>query len=247
MDEVLLMSILFYFIYSIAALLIGSFLTTAAFRIPINQPLFQKRLECPSCKTKLHPIDMIPIVSYSIFRGKCRYCQNKISLIYPFGESLTLLIFLLIPLYFKNSYELIIVYTFIMLMISTTLSDIKYQIIPDKMTYSGFFLIFFLRLFIHPLPIWHYLLGSLLGGGFLFIIAFITKGGVGGGDIKLFFVIGLVLGWQNTLLALLFSTTIGAVVSGMLLIIGVVKRKQMIPFGPFIFIGTILTYFLDNV
>ncbi|MFV9511065.1 prepilin peptidase [Tepidibacillus sp. LV47] len=240
------MNLLFWALYILLSLFIGSFLNVVALRIPKGKSIVYPPSHCPTCHHRLSVFDLIPILSYFGLRGKCRYCGAKISLIYPFGEFLTLVIFLLIPYFFGISKELYIAYPFAMVMIVVTLSDIRYQIIPDKITYPGILFFLVLRLFIHPLPYLHYLLGALIGGGLLLLIAIISRGGMGGGDIKLFFLIGLVLGWQNTLLALFLSTGIGAIIGGLLLLLRMIKRKQMIPFGPFIFIGTMITYFLGN-
>ncbi|MFT9487653.1 A24 family peptidase [Tepidibacillus infernus] len=240
------MNLLFWTIYILLTLFIGSFLNVVALRIPKNESIIYPPSHCPSCQHRLSVLDLIPVLSYIGLKGKCRYCRVKISPIYPLGELLTLVLFFLIQFSFGFSKELIIAYPFAMIMIAATLSDLKYQVIPNRITYFGIALFLILRFWIHPLSIWNYWIGAVLGGGLLLLIAILSRGGMGGGDIKLFFLIGLVLGWQNTLLALFLSTGIGAVIGGILMLLGVVKQKQLIPFGPFIFIGTMITYFLGN-
>ena len=240
------MNLLLIIIYILLSLFIGSFLNVVALRIPNKESIVYPPSHCPTCDHRLSALDLVPVLSYVGLKGKCRYCGDKISPIYPFGELLTLVVFLLIPYFFGFSKELIVAYPFAMIMIAVTLSDIRYQLIPDRITYPGMILLFVLRIFVHPLPIWQYLVGAVLGGGLLLLIAILSRGGMGGGDIKLFFLIGLVLGWQNTLLALFLSTGIGAVIGGLLILLRITKRKQMIPFGPFIFVGTMITYFLGN-
>jgi len=239
------MELLFWIIYVIVALMIGSILTKAAIRLPNNESIASK-CSCPKCKHQLSIMDKIPIISYIRLKGNCRYCGSGISLLYPFGEILTLSIFILIPLTFGFSKELIIAYPFSIIMITVTLSDLKYQIIPNKIVYPGIILILILRLFIHPLPLWNYLLSAVIFGGLLLLIAVISRGGMGGGDIKLFFLIGLVLGLQDTLLAFFISSFVGAIIGGGLLLFRKVKAKQLIPFGPFIFIGTIVAYLFGS-
>ncbi|OEF98058.1 prepilin peptidase [Vulcanibacillus modesticaldus] len=237
------MNLLFWIFYSILALFIGSFLNVVALRVPKKESIIFPPSHCPICQHRLSVLDLIPVLSYIGLKGKCRYCGTKISPIYPLGELLTLFIFLLLPYFVGYNTELVIGYPFVMLMIAVTLSDLKYQIIPNRLTYPGIVLLFVLRLWIHTEAIWSYLIGAFVGSGFLLLVAILSRGGMGGGDIKLFFFIGLALGWQNTLLALFLSMAIGAIFGGILLITGKVQRKQMIPFGPFIFIGTIITYF----
>lgn len=237
------MNLFFWALYILLSLFIGSFLNVVALRVSNKESIVYPPSHCPVCRHRLTVLDLIPVFSYIRLRGKCRYCGTKISPIYPFGELLTLIIFLLIPYFIGFSKELIIAYPFAVIMVAVTLSDLKYQLIPDRITYPGIIVLFVLRIWIHSEPIWSYFFGSLLGGGFLLLFAVLSRGGIGGGDIKLFFLIGLVLGWQDTIMALFLSIFIGALAGGILLLSGKVKRKQMIPFGPFIFIGTIITYF----
>lgn len=174
------------------------------------------------------------------------YGRPNSFLFYALGMLLTLIIFILIPLTFGFTKELLIAYPFSLIMITVTLTDLKYQIIPNKIVYPGIVLILLLRLFINPLPIWSYLLGGAIFGGLILLIAVISKGGMGGGDIKLFFLVGLALGVQNTLLAFFISSFAGAIVGGGLLLFRKVIAKQLIPFGPFIFVGAMIAYFFGD-
>jgi len=240
------MNLFFWTLYILLSLYIGSFLNVVALRVPKKESIVFPPSHCPVCQHRLSALDLIPVFSYLGLRGKCRYCGAKISPVYPFGELLTLVVFLLIPIKLGFTWEMIVAYPFAMLMIAVTLCDFKYQLIPDRLTYPGMVIFLFLRLWVHPLPIGSYLLGAFLGGGFLLLVAVLSRGGMGGGDIKLFFLIGLVLGWQDTVMALFLSIFSGAMVGIFLLLIGKVKRKQMIPFAPFIFVGTMVTYFYGS-
>jgi len=213
------MNLLFWVLYIILALFIGSLLNVVAIRIASGQSIVFPASFCINC---------------------------KISTIYLISELLTLSTFLLIPYYFRFSMELVIAYPFAMVMIVVALSDLQYKIIPNVITYPAIILFFLLRIFIHEYPLYIYLLAAFVVSVFLFILAILSRGGVGGGDIKLFFLIGLVLGWQNTLLALFLSATLGAVSGGILMLLRVVKAKQLIPYGPFIFIGSFIAYFWGN-
>ncbi|WP_339059938.1 prepilin peptidase [Tepidibacillus marianensis] len=245
------MNLVFWSTYILLSLFIGSFLNVVAIRIPKKESIVFPPSHCPTCNHKLSALDLFPIFSYLGLRGKCRYCGAKISPIYPFGEFLTLIIFLLIPYFFGFSKELYIAFPFAMVMIAVTLSDIRYHIIPDKITYPAILLFILLRLWIHPLPIWNYFFAAFLIFAILILLNVISekvfqKVGMGGGDLKLFFLIGLVLGWQNTLLALFLSSAVGSIIGILLIAFRVIQRRQMIPYGPFIFVGTMLAYFLGN-
>lgn len=240
------MDVFVWLIYIILALMIGSFLTLVAIRIPIGESIIKPNSYCPSCKHSLTQLDMIPIIGYIGLKGTCRYCNSRIPIIYPLGELLTVLVFIMIPIFVGFNKEMVIAYTFGLIMITITISDIKYRIIPDKITLPGIVLLFILRLFIHPMPFWNYLVGALVFGGLLLLFAILSRGGMGGGDIKLFFLIGLALGWQNTLLALFLASLTGTLVGGVLLLLGRIKQRQLVPFGPFIFIGAMISYFFGN-
>jgi len=214
--------------------------------VPNNESIVKPPSHCPNCGHQLNTIDLLPVFGYIIRRAKCKHCDERISSIYLFGELLTLLFFILIPIFIGFSIELIIAYPFAMLFVVVAISDLKYKIIPDKITYPGMVFFLLLRVFIHPLGFWDYIIGAFLGGGLLLLIAILSRGGIGGGDIKLFFLIGLVLGWQNTLLALFLATLVGTVVGGILILLGFVKRKQMVPFGPAIIIGAMAAYLFGN-
>lgn len=240
------MKILFWSIYIILSLFIGSFLNVVGLRIPKKESIVYPPSHCPSCDHRLKSLDLVPIFSYLFLKGKCRYCGRRISPIYPFGEFITFIALLLIPIVQPINLELIIAYLFTIILIIATISDLRYKIIPDQITYPTIIIFFVLRFWIHFLPTWHYLLGGLIGGGLLFLLSAASKGGMGGGDIKLFTLIGLVLGWQNTILALFISSLIGSIVGFSLMIIGKVKRKQFIPYGPFIAMGAYIAYFFGN-
>lgn len=240
------MEIFYWTLYIILALFIGSFLNVVALRVPNNESIFMPPSHCPTCKGRLNFIDLIPVFGFIICRGRCRYCDTKISPIYIFGELLTLLLFILIPIYMGFTIELIVAYLFAILMIIVTISDLKYKIIPDKFVYPGIIIFLLLRIFIHPLGFWDYIIGAFLGGGLLLLIAILSRGGIGGGDIKLFFLIGLVLGWQNTLLTLFLAALLGTIIGGVLMLLGFIKRKQLVPFGPFITVGAMVAYLFGN-
>ncbi|WP_419956427.1 prepilin peptidase [Neobacillus niacini] len=133
--------------------------------------------------------------------------------------------------------------TLISMFMIIIVSDINYMLIPDKILF-WFAGIFLLERIIWPLtPWWDSLLGAGTGFILLLIIALVSKGGMGGGDIKLYALIGFVLGFKLVLLSFFLSTLFGAVIGGVALLLKIVKRKQPIPFGPFIAAGTLTAYY----
>jgi leader peptidase (prepilin peptidase) / N-methyltransferase len=221
----------------------GSFLNVAGLRVPKKQSIVSPRSACTNCGHQLKPYELIPVISYLLQKGKCRGCQSRISPIYPFFELLTGILFATAPLVIGWSGELVVALTLISMFIIIVVSDIHYMIIPDKILiwFAGIFLLE--RIFIPLTPWWNSLLGALTGFVLLLVIALVSKGGMGMGDVKLYALLGAVLGFKLVLLSFFFSTLYGAVIGGLALLLKIVKRKQPIPFGPFIAAGTLTAYY----
>ncbi|MEH7249911.1 prepilin peptidase [Neobacillus niacini] len=221
----------------------GSFFNVVGLRIPMKKSIVKPRSKCTTCGHQLKTYELIPIISYLIQKGKCRGCQSRISPIYPVFELLTGILFATAPLVIGWSGEIVVTLTLISMFMIIIVSDINYMLIPDKILiwFAGIFL---LERIIWPLTSWW---DSILGAGtgffLLLIIAIVSKGGMGGGDIKLYALLGFVLGFKLVLLSFFLSTLFGAVIGGLALLFKVVKRKQPIPFGPFIAVGTITAYY----
>lgn len=235
-----MMVLITLFLYGLT---LGSFFNVVGLRIPVNQSIVKPRSACPTCGHQLKAYELIPIVSYLLQGGKCRGCKSRISPIYPIMELLTGILFAAAPVIVGWSGELVVALTLISLFIIITVSDIHYMIIPDKilLVFAGLFL--FERLFWPLTPWWDSLLGAAAGFALLLMIAFVSKGGMGGGDIKLFSLIGFVVGIKLLFLSFFLSTLYGAVFGILALLFRLVKRRQPIPFGPFIVAGTLTSYF----
>ncbi|MEW9053307.1 MAG: prepilin peptidase [Neobacillus sp.] len=234
------MSSLIAFVYG---LLLGSFFNVVGLRVPLKKSVVSPRSSCSTCGHQLKGYELIPLISYLLQKGKCRGCQSRISPIYPFFELLTGILFATAPLVIGWSGELVVALTLISMFIIITVSDIHYMIIPDKILiwFAGIFLLE--RIFIPLTPWWDSLLGAVTGFTLLLIIALVSKGGMGMGDVKLYALLGFVLGFKLVFLSFFFSTLFGAVIGGLALLFKIVKRKQPIPFGPFIAAGTLTAYY----
>lgn len=183
------------------------------------------------------------MLSYIILRGKCRVCTAKISPIYAVIELATGILFLYAFWKLGISYELLVAWTFISLLVIIVVTDLAYMLIPNKILLFFLPLLVILRLLSPLQPWWDSLLGAILGFSILLLIAIVSKGGMGGGDVKLFFLIGLVLGTINTLLTLFIAAFAGMIV-GKLIIMGSQQgEKTPIPFGPYIAVAAIIVYF----
>jgi leader peptidase (prepilin peptidase) / N-methyltransferase len=228
------------FIYGI---LLGSFFNVVGLRIPINESVISPRSACPKCKHTLTPLELIPVLSFLFQRGKCRQCKARISPLYPIMEFLTGVLFVVVPLILGWTNEIFVGWTLVSLFIIITVSDIKYMLIPDKILlfFAGIFLLE--RIFIPLSPWWDSLLGATIGFTLLLAISIVSKGGMGGGDIKLYALLGFILGTKLVLMSLFIATLLGALIGMIGIGLGLVERKKPIPFGPFIAVGTLIAYF----
>ncbi len=230
----------------LAGLILGSFYNVAGLRIPAKESIVMPRSACPSCGHTLAPLELVPVISYLVLKGNCRKCGKRISPLYPIIELMTGLLFAAAPLLLGWSMELIIAWALISLMVIIFVSDIMYMLIPNKILLFFTIVFLLLRIFIPLDPWWDPLAGGLAGFMIPFFIAVISKGGMGGGDIKLFALVGLAIGLKGVLLSFIFATLLGAIFGVAGLIAGLVKRGEPMPFGPFIAAGTISAYFFGQ-
>ena len=218
---------------------IGSFLNVCIFRLPAGTSIIKPSSQCPHCHHPIRFYDNIPIISFAVLGGRCRHCKAKISWRYPLVELITAFLSLLLFLKFGLSWNYLVFFVFTAVLIVITFIDLDHQIIPDILTLPGIPLFFLAAVFIVKLSWVEALLGLLIGGGVLFVIAFVyelitKREGMGGGDIKLLAMIGGFLGWKSLIFVLLFSSFSGALIGIAAMIIKKQDTKYAIPFGPFL-------------
>ena len=236
-----------YYFLIIYGLLLGSFYNVVGLRVPKNQSIVTPRSSCPRCHHTLTAVELIPVVSFLLQKGKCKKCGARISPLYPFVELMTGLLFLVSPMIVGWNGELVIALTLISLFMIIFVSDVTYMLIPDRI------LLFFLVLFIaervvYPLDPWYdSLVGGAVGFCLLLFIAYVSKGGMGGGDIKLFGLLGFVLGVKLVLLSFFLSTLIGTLDGIRRIGLGKYKKREPVPFGPSIIVGTLIAYFFGEL
>lgn len=237
------MVILYTTLFFIYGLIFGSFFNVVGLRVPKNESIVSPPSHCTICDRRLTIKDLVPVFSYVFLKGKCRGCDTKISWIYPTMELVTGSLFAFAFYKLGLSMELIVAILFISMLVIITVSDFAYMLIPDKvLLFFGVLLI--IARFLSPLePWWDSIFGAAGGFGILLLIAILSKGGMGGGDIKLFAVIGLVLGMLPTLLTLFLAAFIGAIVGVIHLRRSKQGRKTPVPFGPSIALAAIVVYF----
>lgn len=240
------MEIAYLIIFFILGLHMGSFYTVVGKRLPKNEDFIKTRSHCDNCNHNLKLIDMIPLISILLLKGKCRYCGKKIDTTSTYMELFSGVLYALAFYLFGFSYEFLIALGIISLLIILSVSDISYYIIPDEILIfaAGYFII------INTLKEGViYALGSILSGLILFLFMYLImvvgnfvfkKETLGGGDIKLMFVVGLVLNPFLGLITIFLSSFIALPIS---LIILYFKKKKIVPYGPFILISLMIIYF----
>ncbi len=240
---------LFYLFSFLFGLIIGSFLNCLIYRLE-NEQTLGGRSYCPNCKHQLAWFDLIPVVSYLMLLGKCRYCHKKISIQYPIVEIATGIAFLLIFTVVPSNilYLMLLWYVFASFTV-IFIFDIKYYIIPDRILFPAIIItLLYEILFTFPHFISNTLWAAVLASGFFLAIFLVSRGKwMGFGDVKLAILMGLILGFPNILSGLFLSFCIGSVVGVVLMISQKKGLKNEMPFAPFLIIGTFLALFFGNI
>lgn len=235
----------------ILGLLVGSFLNVVVRRLHSQESFVKGFSKCLFCQHRLPARDLVPVLSYLYLGGRCRYCRRPFSILYPLIELLTGLAFTLILVHILPSgnigdltgaliLKILVWWTLASFLIIVLLYDGKYYLILDKVLWPAAILALVANLFF-GYSVLNLFLGAVVGGGF-FLLQFLISGGrwIGGGDIHLGVLMGLILGWPQILTALFLSYLLGSVVSVFLLLLQIKKWPDKIPFGTFLSLGTLV-------
>jgi len=236
----------------IFGLFIGSFLNCVIYRLETNQNFLKGRSYCPHCKHTLSWMDLIPVFSFLRLRGKCRYCSKKISWHYPLVEILTGILFLLIFWIFSaqggpaSGWGFWILISCFLILIFVY--DLKHFIIPDKVLFPAIIISIIYHLSTnYRLLISSYFPSAFIASSFFLLIVLISRGKwMGLGDVKLAFLIGLLLGFPGTIVALFSAFLIGAIIGIGLMLMNKKTLKSEVPFGPFLITGIYIALFLGG-
>jgi leader peptidase (prepilin peptidase)/N-methyltransferase len=224
---------------------IGSFLNVVIYRLPQRKSLVHPGSHCPHCGNAIAFYDNIPLLSYVMLMGKCRHCRASISPRYPAVEAIVGLLALVLFMRYGFEPQFFIEFVLVSLLLSIAFIDLDTFLIPDVLSVTGVAL-GFATSFISPRLSWiDSLLGVLIGGGFLYLIAvgyqyLRHQDGLGGGDIKLLGMIGAFLGVPGVVLTALLASVVGAVVGLVVISRSGEGMKTMIPFGPFLSMGALI-------
>jgi prepilin signal peptidase PulO-like enzyme (type II secretory pathway) len=224
----------------------GSFLSVLTPRLHDDEKgILTGRSHCPNCKRTLRPLDLIPLLSYLLLRGRCRACKERISFWYPVTELVSGLFFATLYMQFQD-FSLFLWFTphFIVLLF-IFFYDLRYKEIHDYVLIPGIIYAGLANFFIGDLT--SGLIGAAVGFSFFGLQYLLSRGRwIGSGDLRIGLFMGFMLGWPMTFLAILVSYVIGSVISLYLLATKAATPKTAVPLGPFLVLGTVLAFFAGD-
>jgi leader peptidase (prepilin peptidase)/N-methyltransferase len=240
--------------------MVGSFLNVCIARIPNGESVVRPPSHCPKCKKSIAFYDNIPILSYLILLGRCRFCSERISPRYLFVEALTGSMAALLFYQFGLSLTFFVAFVFVAALIVISFIDLDVRIVPDAISLPGIGagLVFSIAAKylisdateVIPTPL-SALAGILAGGGFLYAVAWIYErvtgvDGMGGGDIKLLAMIGAFLGWPSIPFTIFFASLAGSFVGLAVMLATGAGRRLALPFAPFLCLGATVHLFFGR-
>jgi leader peptidase (prepilin peptidase)/N-methyltransferase len=241
--------ILGIFLFALLGLAVGSFLNVCIDRLPRNESIVNPPSHCEACQQKLAAKDNIPVFSYLRLRGRCRYCQAAIPRRIFWVELATALIFALLFWHYGLRNPVLWIMAFYACLFTIIfVVDLEHGLILNKVVYPG--MIVALLLALYPLPwlsepmgmrIAYSALGGAIGFGIFLLIAIVSRGGMGWGDVKLAALVGLATGFPLVIVAIIMAAILGGILAVALVIAKKRKRRQTIPFGPFLAVAAMVT------
>lgn len=217
----------------------GSFLNVVIYRLPRGKSIVKPPSSCPHCQKRIKFYDNIPLLSYILLQGKCRYCQHKISFTYPLVEFLTPSCFVLLYVHYSLSFYFFASCLFTSALIVLCFIDFYHQILPDEITLPGLTLALIYSLFRPDLSLTQALVGAVVGSGFLLFIygayyLLRRKEGLGMGDVTMMLMVGAYLGWLQAFFTLILASLAGALVGVFFILFKKKNLQYSLPFGTFL-------------
>jgi len=227
--------------------ILGSFYNVVGYRLPHGGSLIYPPSHCPNCDHRLGPLELIPILSFLIQGGKCKNCKQPISFFYPIFELATGILFCISYYVFGFSWNLLIALIFFSTLLIVIISDSKYMVISDEvLVFSSvaMIVVYLWKDQFHMLPLFYHLLDGVIA--FLIMYAIKTLGdtsfkkeAMGGGDVKLMFFIGLVLGPISAITTIFLSAFLALPVA---LVQLKTKKENMLPYGPYLGMAAMILF-----
>lgn len=240
------MEILLTIIFGLLGTAIGSFLNVCIDRLPEGKSVAYPPSRCDACQRRLTGLDLVPVFSYLFLGGKCRYCQAPIPWRVFWVELFTGLLFAFSFWMFGLTLQFPVVLIYCCVLIVLAVIDLNHKLILNKIVYPMAVVALAINIFVPEPSIKNFLLG-LAGGaiGFtiLLIPALIYSKGMGWGDVKMAGLVGLMTGFPNVFAGIIGGIILGGVVAATLLLLKKKGRKEGIPFGPFLALGTMIALF----
>jgi leader peptidase (prepilin peptidase)/N-methyltransferase len=240
-------------LFALVGLAVGSFLNVCIDRLPQNKSIAYPPSHCEACQHKLSARDLIPVFSYLRLRGRCRYCQTSIPRKLLWVELANAVIFALLYWHYGLSPELGIMAFYACLFIVVFVIDLEHSLILNKVVYPTMVVALLLSLYPWPwfsesmgMRVAYAALGGAIGFAVFLVIALVSRGGMGWGDVKLAALIGLATGFPLVFVAIIMAAILGGVVAVVLLITRRRGRREMIPFGPFLAVAAMVTLLWGN-
>ena len=227
-----------FFLFGLA---MGSFLCVCIDRLPGNKAIVRPPSCCEACGHKLSVLDLVPVLSYLLLRGKCRYCHARIPYTVLLVELATGLLFLLFWYHYGLSRQFAFSLIYASFFVVIFFIDIKHYLVLNKVIYPAIVIALIITAATQYHDIEVPLLGGLIGGAIPFLIALVVPGGMGMGDVKLGVFIGIVVGYPQVFLFWVISVILGGFFGIGLLLTKKKGRKEAIPFAPFMVTGGIIT------
>ncbi|MFH1236743.1 MAG: prepilin peptidase [Parcubacteria group bacterium] len=236
-----------YALVALLGLIVGSFLNVVIYRTYKGVGFVKGRSYCPFCKHSIEAHDNIPIISFFLLRGKCRWCKKSISWQYPLVEAGMAVAFILLLWQFGPTAEFFVYAVYAMFLMVVFVQDFRYQVILDQVSLPGIPLAILLSLLVLHIPIVDLLIGMAIGGGFFAFQYFVSRGKwIGGGDMRLGTLMGAMLGWKVVLLALFLSYMSGSLFSIGLVLTQKKRWGSRIPLGTFLTAVTFVCFLVGE-
>lgn len=229
--------------FALLGLAVGSFLNVCIHRVPRGGSIASPPSQCPGCGYRLHWYDNVPVLSYLLLRGRCRGCRAPISIRYPMVEIVTMALFVLHLYVFGWTALMAVRLVFASALVVLFAIDLEHHLLPNVITLPGIVAGLVASTMLPP-GVWDALLGTILGGGVLWLIGeayyrYAGQEGMGGGDVKMLAMVGAFLGWKLVLVTLVLSSVAGSLIG--LLVIAVRRggMKYALPYGTFLALGAL--------
>lgn len=237
-------NIIYAIITFIYGIFIGSFLNVCIYRMPKKESVVVVRSHCMSCGKNIKWYDLVPIFSFLILGGKCRYCKTKLSAQYPLIEFLNGIGYAIIILI--RGFDLVSILYCLCFSSLLALSVIDFRTFEIPFAFNVFIGVLGIIKLLTDLSHWYeYVIGAICVSGFLYLLYLITKGrGIGGGDIKLMAAAGLLIGWKLIILSLGLGCVIGSIIH--IILMKVQDKDRVLAFGPYLSIGIFISMLCGN-